>query len=207
MSSLPNPNINTNNDVNHTTDKIPENIGPYELGQKITSGGYSEIYSAKSKITGDEVVLKIINKSFFQKNPDDLILIKNEIEVLKILKHRNILTLYEIYESPNYFYIITEKLSTELLNLILSKKRLNENDALKIFIQILDALQYMHKMNICHRDIRIEHILFDKNNIPKIIDFGYACFYKKGNLLDEAIGSISYACPEIILKNSYNKYI
>ena len=68
MSLLPNIDTNINNDNNQPTDKIPENIGPYELGKKMATGGYSEIYSAKSRITGDDVVLKIFNKTFFQKN-------------------------------------------------------------------------------------------------------------------------------------------
>ena len=62
----------------------------------------------------------------------------------------------------------------------------------------------MHKMNICHRNIRTEHILFDKNNKPKIIGFGYSSFYKKNEKLDEPFGSLCYACPEIIDEQPYN---
>ena len=183
---------------------LPSHIGPYDIKEKINEGGYSKIYLGISKYTNDKVSIKIIDKSLFIKNPDDLLLIKSEIDVLKILKHRNILTLYEIYESNQYIFLITEYLSSELLNLILNKKRLSEQDAVKIFVQLVDALQYIHKMDICHRDIRVEHVLFDNNNIPKIIDFGYSCFYKKGRSLQEPIGSLSYACPEIIQEKSYD---
>ena len=183
---------------------LPSNIGPYEINKKIADGGYSKIYLGISKYTKDKVSIKIIDKSLFTKNPDDLLLIKNEIDILKLLKHRNILTLYEIYESTQYIFLITEYLSSELLNLILNKKRLSEQDAVKIFVQLVDALQYIHKMQICHRDIRVEHVLFDNNNIPKLIDFGYSSFYKKGHTLQEPIGSLSYACPEIIQQKSYD---
>ena len=183
---------------------IPSSIGPYDIKEKINEGGYSKIYLGISKYTNDKVAIKIIDKTLFIKNPEDLLLIRNEIDILKLLKHRNILTLYEIYESNQYFFLITEHLSSELLNLILNKKRLNESDALKIFVQLVDALQYIHKMQICHRDIRVEHVLFDNNNVPKIIDFGYSCFYKKGKTLLEPIGSLSYACPEIIQQKSYD---
>ena len=191
---------NQNNDYTN----LPESIGAYEIKQKIADGGYSKIYLGTSKYTKDNVSIKIIDKSLFIKNPDDLLLIKNEIDVLKILKHRNILILYEIYESSQYIFLITEHLHSDLLTLILNKKRLSEADALKIFVQLVDSLQYIHKMNICHRDIRIEHILFDNNNIPKLIDFGYSCFYQKGQSLKEPIGSLSYACPEIIKQSSYD---
>ena len=59
-------------------------------------------------------------------------------------------------------------------------------------------------MQICHRDIRIEHLLLDRYNIPKLIDFGYSCFYKKNNFLNGPIGSLSYASPEIIQQKAYN---
>ena len=183
---------------------LPSNIGAYEIKEIINEGGYSEIYLGISKYTKDKVAIKIIDKSLFKRNPDDLLLIKNEIDILKLLKHRNILTLYEIYESSQYIFLVTEYLNHELIDLILNKKRLNESDALKIFVQLVDALQYIHKMKICHRDIRIEHILLDNNNIPKIIDFGYSCFYEKDHSLKESIGSLSYACPEIIQEKPYN---
>ena len=185
-------------------ENLPKIIGAYEIKEKINEGGYSKIYSGISRYTNDKVAIKIINKSLFQKNPDDLILIRNEIDVLKILKHRNILTLYEIYESSQYIFLITEYLKTDLSSLIISKKRLSESDALIIFIQLIDAFQYMHKLQITHRDFRLEHIMLDNNNIPKIIDFGFSTFYKKGEELEEPLGSLSYACPEIIQQKPYD---
>ena len=197
-------NENKEDEQNQEFVNLPSSIGPYEIKEKMNDGGYSKIYLGISKYTNDKVSIKIINKSLLIKNPDDLLLIRNEIDILKLLKHRNILTLYEIYESYQYIFLVTEHLTSELLNLILNKKRLNESDALKIFVQMVDALQYIHKMQICHRDIRVEHVLFDNNNIPKIIDFGYSCFYKKGKNLLEPIGSLSYACPEIIQQKPYD---
>ena len=197
-------NIEKNNNQSEEFENLPKSIGPYEIKEKINEGEFSKIYLGISNYTNDKVAIKIINKSYFMSNPDDLILIKNEIEVLKILKHRNILTLYEIYESSQYIFLITEYLPSELITLILNKKRLSESDALKIFIQLIDAFQYMHKLQICHRDFRIEHIMLDSNNIPKIIDFGFSSTYVKGSQLTEPIGSLSYACPEIIQQKPYD---
>ena len=173
-------NISKENPPSEEFENLPKSIGPYEIKEKINEGEFSKIYLGISKYTTDKVAIKIINKSLLMSNPDDLLLIKNEIEVLKLLKHRNILTLYEIYESSQYIFLITEYLPSDLLSLILNKKRLSESDALKIFIQLIDAFQYMHKLQIGHRDFRLEHIMLDSNNIPKIIDFGFATFYKKG---------------------------
>ena len=185
--------------------KVPKNIGPYEIITKIKEGGYSKIYLAKSKYTGDNVCIKLIEKISFQENIEDLLLATRQIETLKILKHRNILSLLEIYESPKYIFLITEYLSgKDLIEHLIIKKRFTEEEAQKIFFQLIDALFYMHKMNICHRDLRSEHIIFDKNKIPKIIGFSYSTFYTKNQKLKDSFGSLCYACPEIIQENSYD---
>ena len=190
-------------DLTEEFKNLPKSIGYYDIKEKISEGEFSKIYLGISKYTNDKVAIKIINKLSFMKHPDDIILVKNEIEVLKILKHRNILTLYEIYESNKYIFIITEYLSQELITILLNKKRLSESDAQMLFIQLVDAFQYMHKLQICHRDFRLEHIMLDSNNIPKIIDFGFSSFYKRGEELEEPVGSLSYACPEIIQQKKY----
>ena len=136
---------------------------------------------------------------------EDLTLIYNQIESLKILKHKNIISLYEIYESPKYFYLVMEYFPKKnLIEKIILKKRVNENETLVIFVQLLDALVYMHKMNITHRNIRTEHILFDKNNRPKIIGFNYSTFYEKNKKLDGMFGSLCYTCPEILNEEEYS---
>ena len=214
-------NSNNSNDINNNclnipinnseknnsqeTIKIPKNIGPYEIIKKLKDGGYSKIYLAQSRYTGDNVCIKIIEKIPFQENAEDLLLATRQIETLKILKHRNIMSLFEIYESPNFIFLITEYLSgKDLIELLIARKRFSEEEAQKIFFQLVDALNYMHKMNICHRDIRTEHIIFDKNKTPKIVGFSYSTFYTKNQKLKDSFGSLCYACPEIILENSYD---
>ena len=91
----------------------------------------------------------------------------------------------------------------DLFEQIISKKKFEEGEAKELFFKIIDAMIYMHSMFICHRDIKLENILFDKNN-PKIIDFGFATFYKKGKKLKEAFGSPSYACPEMQKGSEYD---
>ena len=149
---------------------------------------------------------KISNwKIFFSRKYKRFIISRKINRNIKILKHRNILSLLEIYESQNFIFLITEYLSGKvLIEILITKKRFNEEEAQKIFFQLIDALFYMHKMNICHRDIRTEHILFDKNKTPKIIGFSYSTFYTKNQKLKDSFGSLCYTCPEIIQENSYD---
>ena len=194
------------NDDNRASLKLKEkNIGPYEIEKFLKEGSSSKIFLAKSKYTGENVIIKVLSKSRLKSNLDELLLITKQMESLKILKHRNIVSLYEIYESSKNFYFITEYLSgKDLIEKLIKKKRFTEEEALRIFFQLLDAMTYMHKMNICHRNIRTEHILFDKNNRPKIIGFGYSSFYEKNKNIDGSYGSLCYACPEIINDSPYN---
>ena len=180
-------------------------IGPYEIQKLVEKGTYSKIYLAKSIYTKEEVIVKEINKSSLKKELDELLLITKQIQILKILKHRNIITLYEIFESKKYLYLITEYCQgKKLIDQLIEKKRFSEEEALFIFFQLLDAFTYMHKMNICHRNLSAEHILFDKNNRPKIVGFGYSSFYEKDKKIKGAYGSLCYACPEIINEQIYN---
>ena len=91
-----------------------------------------------------------------------------------------------------------------LCEMIVTKRRFKEDEAKKIFVQIVDALYYLHKMNICHRNITSNHILFDINNIPKLISFSYSTFYSKNKELKDSFGSLCHACPEIISELPYN---
>ena len=183
---------------------IPKNIGPYEIKEKIVDSSYSKIYLGQSKYTGDKVAIKIIEKIYLLENMEDLLLIKRQIEILKLIKHRNILTLYEIFESNDFIFLIMEYIpGKNLCEMIITKRRFREEEAQKIFVQIVDALYYLHKMNICHRNITSNHILIDINNIPKLISFSYSTFYSKNQELKDSFGSLCHACPEIISELPY----
>ena len=109
-------------------------IGPYEIIDFLKEGSSSKIYLGKSQYLKEPVAIKAINKSHFQKNLDDLLLVTKQIETLKILKHRNIITLYEIYESRKHIYLITEYCQgKDLIEKIIRKKRFSEEEALLIF--------------------------------------------------------------------------
>ena len=183
---------------------IPKSIGPYEIKEKITDGSYSKIYLGKSKYTGDNVAIKIIEKVYLLENMEDLLLIKRQIEILKIIKHRNILTLYEIFESHDFIFLVMEYIpGKNMCEMIITKRRFREEEAQKIFVQMVDALYYLHKMNICHRNITSNHILIDINNVPKLISFSYSTFYSKNQELKDSFGSLCHACPEIISEMPY----
>ena len=92
-----------------------------------------------------------------------------------------------------------------LLDIIKKEKNhyLEEKHALKIFKQIIQAINYCQSKNICHRDIKLENILIIKNDVVKLIDFGFAVITDKETYQNLLCGSPSYMAPEIVKKEKY----
>lgn len=83
----------------------------------------------------------------------------------------------------------------ELFDYIVKNKRIKEDEARKLFHQIIDGIEYIHKIGITHRDLKPENILLTYNNSLKIVDFGLSNTYKKGEQLKTPCGSPCYAAP------------
>jgi len=136
--------------------------------------------------------------------------IKNEIYILNQLNHENIMKLYDIINTPKYFYLILEYINgISLLDYINKSpnKKIDENFCKKIFYQIIKALDYCSKKNIFHRDIKLENILLTKNDTIKLIDFGFAIKCNNKNEFQNFFcGTLYYMSPEIINKKKYLPY-
>jgi serine/threonine protein kinase len=79
--------------------------------------------------------------------------------------------------------------------------RIKERAAGRIFLQILNAVEYLHRLNITHRDLKPENILLDVDYNVKLIDFGLSNYVVEGKMLSTACGSPCYAPPEMIAGN------
>ena len=92
----------------------------------------------------------------------------------------------------------------ELFDYIVSQTRIKEQEACKIFQQVIAGIEYIHKLNVVHRDLKPENLLLDHNHQIKIVDFGLSNTYKDKELLKTACGSPCYAAPEMIEGQEYN---
>lgn len=109
----------------------------------------------------------------------------------------------ELLEDDDCFYIACELLEGgELFDRILQVKQFSEAKAAEIIKQVLMAINYMHSKNITHRDLKPENILLESKdvnqNVVKISDFGFSCFFDPEKGLDLVLGSPMYMAPEII---------
>ena len=204
--------INAKNEIDQIIYK-PKNknnkIGNYEIIKTMGEGTFGKVKLAIHIPTNEKVAIKILEKSKIEDN-DDLICINREISFLKNLNHINIISLYEIIENSEYYYIIMEYAENDLFSYIVQNNFLSEEIASLFYFQIINAIEHIHKYKIVHRDLKPENILLTKNNlIIKIIDFGLANSYKKKEknndeiLLKTACGSPCYAAPEMVLGKKY----
>jgi serine/threonine-protein kinase HSL1 (negative regulator of Swe1 kinase) len=95
----------------------------------------------------------------------------------------------------------------ELFQVLSNWGRLQENEAIPMFRQMLSALYYCQMINIAHRDLKPENILLGDNNTIKVADFGLCALSPKHRFLDSACGSPHYAAPELMAGEKYNPHI
>ena len=200
--SLANPPI-----VNISEEQMKKNQknGHFILGEKLGQGTFGFVRKAIHTLTGEQVAIKILDKEKIIKEKDKFRL-KNEIKILKKLRHNNLVQLYGVINTKLSINLIMEYCEgEELLDYINRKQRLKEMEACIIFQQIIAGIEYLSKNNITHRDLKPENILINTNNLKiKIVDFGLSNIYKNNELLQSKCGSLCFAAPEMISGKKYN---
>ena len=179
-----------------------DTIGDFKIGAKIGQGTFSKVCMGIHIPTGEKVAIKILPKNQI-KEKTDKIRIEKEINIQKKLHHQNIIHQYSVLDTEDYIYIISEYCSGgELFDYIVSKRHLPEVEACRIFQQLINGLEYLHKQKICHRDLKPENLLFDAKKNLKIADFGLSNEYLNGKL-GTPCGSPCYAAPEMVTGQKY----
>lgn len=181
-----------------------QDIDDYTLKETLGKGTFGKVKLAIHNASGEKVAIKILEKDKIV-DLADVQRVNREISILKIVHHSNIVQLYEIIETKQEIYMITEYAEGgELFDYIVKHKRLKEREAKVFFKQILSGVDYIHKLNIVHRDLKPENLLLDKKNCIKIVDFGLSNKHAAGQLLQTACGSPCYAAPEMIAGKKYH---
>ena len=176
-------------------------IGDYLLNEEIGSGGFAKVVLGTHIPTGEKVAIKIMDKQQILSDELNKERVLSEIAILKIVRHNNIIKLYEVMETPQKIFLVMEYCDGgELFDYIVSKQHLSEKQACTFFQEIIDALTYLHSQNIVHRDVKPENILlesFGKSVTCKLIDFGISRTYTLDKLITTPCGTASYAPPEM----------
>ena len=180
-------------------------IHNYELNKTIGEGNFAKVKLSTFKPTNEEFAIKIINKKKLKQKMKHSLF--RETEIISKLKHQNIITVYQIMEDINNYYIIMEYCKKgDLFDYIVEHQNLSENEASIFFYQLINGVEYIHSQNIVHRDLKPENLLLTDNKILKIIDFGLGHYFDGNILLKTKCGSPSYAAPEIIIGKEYDGF-
>jgi len=172
----------------------------YTLGDELGRGRFSVVNSAIHLAENAKYAVKVVeNKSLADE--ENLEALETEIDILRKLDHPHIVALKEVVVCPMDTYIVMELLSGgELFNRIVEQGRFSEPDAAELFAQILLAMEYLHSLNIVHRDVKPENILYVSQGSSqiKLIDFGYAGVWAPDKELSGLCGTPDYVAPEVL---------
>ena len=182
-------------------------IGNYSYSTRhcIGQGSYGKVFEGHDEISKQSVAIKQMDLRFFESDKYLKSQLQKEIEVLKCLKHINVVRLIDVMQSLNSLYIVTEICRDGDLRELCMKKKLTENDALGMFFQILDGFENLVQNGIIHRDLKPANILIH-DGVYKIADFGFARFVGNFNncLLQSCVGSPLYMAPQVLSRNKYS---
>ncbi|KAJ8396410.1 hypothetical protein AAFF_G00019870 [Aldrovandia affinis] len=180
----------------------PLQVGFYEIIRTLGKGNFAVVKLARHKVTKTQVAIKIIDKT--RLNSSNLEKIYREVQIMKLLNHPHIIKLYQVMETKDMLYIVTEYAKNgEMFDYLTSNGRMSEGEARKKFWQILMAVDYCHRHHIVHRDLKTENLLLDANMNIKLADFGFGNFYNSGEPLSTWCGSPPYAAPEVFEGKEY----
>lgn len=178
----------------------------YELGRLLGQGTFAKVYHARNIKTSHSVAIKVIEKEkVFKVGLIDQI--KREISVMRLLRHPNVVQLFEVMASKSKIYFVLEFVKGEELFNKISKGRLKEDVARKYFQQLISAVEFCHSRGVYHRDLKPENLLLDENENLKVSDFGLSALAeskRQDGLLHTACGTPAYVAPEVISRKGYD---
>lgn len=173
----------------------------FSISGDLGEGTYSKVKQAtwnKEEGCTLKVALKIINK---KTAPKDFLekFLPREIEVMKKIKHPNLIRLFDLFQISSKLYFVLEWAGHgDLLQYVRLCGPLKDDSCRQLFHQLCVGVQYLHDSGIVHRDLKCENILLTKKQIVKIADFGFARLIGSADLSKTYCGSAAYAAPELL---------
>uniref|UniRef100_A0A6B2L117 non-specific serine/threonine protein kinase n=1 Tax=Arcella intermedia TaxID=1963864 RepID=A0A6B2L117_9EUKA len=173
--------------------------------ETLGKGGLATVKVGFEFESGTKVAVKIVDKEKLS-NPREQVSMAREITIMKLLKHKNILRLYDIYENDEKLFLILDLYEGgDLYGHLTSHGALRPEDALPLFKQIIQGIEYCHANLIVHRDLKPENLLLsaDKKHLV-ISDFGLSTGMQGSrNLLKTRCGTVHYISPEVAKGDPY----
>uniref|UniRef100_A0A3Q1HS85 Protein kinase domain-containing protein n=1 Tax=Anabas testudineus TaxID=64144 RepID=A0A3Q1HS85_ANATE len=186
----------------------------YQFGRKLGQGSFGVVYEATHIETQTKWAIKEVCRP--AAGSSKVKMLGHEINILKQVNHDCIIHLKEVYDTAKMIYLVTELCAGGELNQLLQRKKVfTEDETRHIIRSLADAVVYLHKRDIVHRDLKLENILV-KNSVDddgriniKVTDFGLSV--QTGgvgieNIMTEACGTLIYMAPEMMSGRGYSQW-
>jgi serine/threonine protein kinase len=179
----------------------------YGFVKVLGEGHFGRVLLAKDRRTGEKFAVKVIKKD--KSEVRNATLIQRELEILRLVNHKNIVRLFDLFDTTDKLYFVLEYMRGGALYDVLSDRRIQytEQRASIILRDILSGLQYLHGRNIVHRDVKPENILLDSRTWPfttKLADFGLSNFLAPNTgVLDSKVGTPYFCAREVVTSETY----
>lgn len=191
-----------------------QSCGPWELKERLGTGGFGNVTRWQNKDTEEQIALKQCRQELSDRNKERWCL---EIQIMKRLNHVNVVAAREVPDGMQNL-VATNGLPLlameycqggdlrKYLNLLENCCGMREGSVLILLQDISSALTYLHQKRIIHRDLKPENIVLqqgEKRLIHKIIDLGYAKELDQSSLCTSFVGTLQYLAPELIERQKY----
>ncbi|WP_308634478.1 Stk1 family PASTA domain-containing Ser/Thr kinase [Paenibacillus silvisoli] len=172
--------------------------GRYEIITRIGGGGMALVYKAQDILLNRNVAVKVLRQQFVH-DEEFIRRFRREAQSAAALSHPNVVSIYDVGQEDDTHYIVMEYVEGNNLNEIIKERApLQTDEAVRIALQICDALEHAHHNQIIHRDIKPHNILIGKNGRVKVTDFGIARAVTSSTITQtgSVVGSVHYFSPE-----------
>ncbi|XP_022120212.1 myosin light chain kinase, smooth muscle isoform X2 [Pieris rapae] len=170
----------------------------YDMLSEIGRGKFGTVYLCREKSTGLELAAKLVSVN----RRDERRNVEREVDVMRRLRHPRLIQLYDAYDWGKYMCVVLELITGgELFERVIDEDFVLTERACTVFMrQICEGIEFVHRQNILHLDMKPENILCltKSGNRIKIIDFGLARFYDPEKKLQVLFGTPEFVAPEVV---------
>lgn len=170
----------------------------YEILEKIGNGGMATVYRARCQLLNRYVAVKVLKDEFIT-DEEFIKRFNTEAQAAASLTHPNIVSIYDVGQEENLYYIVMELVKGKTLKEIINEEGvLPWKWSINIASQIASALEMAHRNHIVHRDIKPHNIIITEEGVAKVTDFGIAKAVSNSTItaFGTTIGSVHYFSPE-----------
>lgn len=179
----------------HPGSKPKNALDNFRFFEKVGRGAYADVYRGINIKTKQVVAIKQIGLD----KDHDLLVLMGEIDLLKILKHKNIVKYHGFVQTPTSLNVFLEYCDGGSLRQLYQKngRGLSELEIVPYVYPILEGLNYLHEQGVVHRDVKAANVLLTNRNEVKLADFGVAT--KVATLHNTVVGTPNWMAPETVL--------